>query len=219
MKILLTETQVLDFINKKIGFDLSDRISIITTANDLPEIFRYIDRKNLNFLLNHFGPAYLLRLDDGPYLIQNQGDSEKDYWVIADDDDTQLSESQLLKKLGVFELGFDLKFLLNNFFFEEPLNEEVEKENEYISPDKLTNIIQHYLETNLENYYGIKKFWVDYNEQLNGYDINVFFDKQLAIEMGLEMKKLRTRVLVSISQELNSFFKGTKFYFYEHYED
>lgn len=219
MKILLTETQVLDFINKKIGFDLSDRISIITTANDLPEIFRYIDRKNLNFLLNHFGPAYLLRLDDGPYLIQNQGDSEKDYWVIADDDDTQLSESQLLKKLGVFELGFDLKFLLNKFFVEESLNEQVEILGEDKSPDKLTNIIQHFLETNLENYYGIKKFWVDYNEQMNGYDINIFFDKQLAIEIGLGVNMLRRRALSSISQELNSMFQGLKFYFYDHYED
>jgi len=83
--------------------------------------------------------------------------------------------------------------------------------------DNLRDIIQSYLDKNIENYYAIKRFWVDYNDVHDSYDINIFFDRQIAVEMGGGINMLIRRAGSHISHELNEIFNGIKLKYYVHY--
>jgi hypothetical protein len=107
-----------------------------------------------------------------------------------------------------------MKYLITEGQFKQ-LKEQINNESE----DNMTNVIQFYLNMNLPNYYGIKRFWVDYNEQFDSYDINIFFDRQISIDMGGGINMLLRNAINSIGKELNSMFKGARFSLYQHFED
>ena len=146
------------------------------------------------------------------YLTQSQG---SDGWMIIDNGDHQLSELEFMKILGIEYLGLSMDNLLDEYFKEESINEQVTDEPE----DNMSQIIQSYLDMNIPNYYGIKRFWVDYNEQFDGYDVNIFFDRQVVMDMGGGSNMLLRNANFYLKEELNSVFNGAKFSLYQHFED
>ena len=85
--------------------------------------------------------------------------------------------------------------------------------------NNITEVIQLYLDNNLKDYYGIKKFWVDYDEQFDSYIVNIFFDRKIAIELGGKMNILIRRATNHIGNELTPMFQGIQLRFHQHFED
>ena len=79
---------------------------------------------------------------------------------------------------------------------------------------KELTVIQSYLDSN--EYECVKKISVDYNEELDTIDINIFWDK-LAAKNVFKFKRVRQESIIQIGKELNSYFKGYKFMLYNHY--
>lgn len=213
MKALITESQLKDIIKSHFGVDLTNKIHMVTNKWELPLEFEFVSPRALNTYLNRFGPMYVFEIGKRLYLGQNQG--REDGWMIVDTGDRVVSEFEFMKLLGIEPLGLTMDTLLDQYFDEKTLYEQVTDEPE----DNMTKIIQSYLDMNLPNYYGIKRFWVDYNEQFDSYDINIFFDRQMAIDMGGGINMLLRNAKYYISEELNTVFNGAKFSLYQHFED
>jgi hypothetical protein len=79
---------------------------------------------------------------------------------------------------------------------------------------KELTVIQSYLDSN--EYECVKKISVDYNEELDTIDINIFWDK-LDAKNVFKFKRVRQESIIQIGKELNSYFKGYKFMLYNHY--
>jgi len=79
---------------------------------------------------------------------------------------------------------------------------------------KELTVIQSYLDSN--EYECVKKISVDYNEELDTIDINIFWDK-LDAKNVFKFKRVRQESIIQIGKELNSYFKGYKFILYNHY--
>jgi hypothetical protein len=79
---------------------------------------------------------------------------------------------------------------------------------------KELTVIQSYLDSN--EYECVKKISVDYNEELDTVDINIFWDK-LDAKNVFKFKRVRQENIIQIGKELNSYFKGYKFILYNHY--
>jgi hypothetical protein len=79
---------------------------------------------------------------------------------------------------------------------------------------KELTVVQSYLDSNEYEY--VKKISVDYNEELDTIDINIFWDK-LAVKNVFKFKRVRQESIIQIGKELNSYFKGYKFMLYNHY--
>jgi hypothetical protein len=213
MKYLIKESQLKNIIKSNFGVDLTDKIHMVTSKWELPEEFDFfVSPRVLNQYLNKYGPMFVFEIGRKSYLTQSQG---SDGWMIIDNGDRQLSELEFMKILGIEYLGLSMDNLLDEYFKEKSINEQVTEEPE----DNMTKIIQSYLEMNLPNYYGIKRFWVDYNEQFDAYDINIFFDRQVVMDMGGGTNMLLRNAKYYINEELNSVFNGAKFSIYEHFED
>ena len=79
---------------------------------------------------------------------------------------------------------------------------------------KELTVIQSYLDSN--EYESVNKILVDYNEELDTIDINIFWDK-LDAKNVFKFKRVRQESIIQIGKELNSYFKGYKFMLYNHY--
>lgn len=79
---------------------------------------------------------------------------------------------------------------------------------------KELTVIQSYLDSNEYEY--VNKISVDYNEELDTIDINIFWDK-LSAKNVFKFKRVRQESIIQIGKELNSYFKGYKFMLYNHY--
>jgi hypothetical protein len=79
---------------------------------------------------------------------------------------------------------------------------------------KELTVVQSYLDSNEYEY--VKKISVDYNEELDTIDINIFWDK-LDAKNVFKFKRVRQESIIQIGKELNSYFKGYKFILYNHY--
>lgn len=79
---------------------------------------------------------------------------------------------------------------------------------------KELTVVQIYLDSN--EYECVKKISVDYNEELDTVDINIFWDK-LDAKNVFKFKRVRQESIIQIGKELNSYFKGYKFMLYNHY--
>jgi len=213
MKYLINESQLKNIIKSNFGVDLTNKIHMVTNKWELPFEFEHISPRTLNNYLNKFGPMYVFEIGKKLYLGQNQG--RENGWTIADTGDRIVTELEFMKMLGIEYLGLSMDNLLDEYFKEESINEQVTDEPE----DNMSKIIQSYLDMNLPNYYGIKRFWVDYNEQFDGYDVNIFFDRQVVMDMGGGSNMLLRNANFYLNEELNSVFNGAKFSLYQHFED
>ena len=115
MKKSLIESNISNFIKDKLGVDLSDRIHMVTNQYELPMVFdRVISSKVLNQYLNRYGPMYVFEGKKNTYLGQHR----KNEWFVVDKRDSQVSEFDVMKDLGIEMLGLSLNDLVSEYINE-----------------------------------------------------------------------------------------------------
>lgn len=118
MKYILTENQVKNLIKKKLGIDLTGKIFIVTNKWELPfEFDRVIPTRQLNHLLNRFGPMYVIEGKKRKYLVQPR-DNGYDGWGIGENIEYGISEPSIMRDLGIHPLGLQLDDLINAYIEE-----------------------------------------------------------------------------------------------------
>ena len=85
-----------------------------------------------------------------------------------------------------------------------------------ITENKLEKVIQKYLDRYEGQYRIMKRIWVDYNEMMDSYDINLFYDLEESKEEPLFELVLNNQTR-ELRDELDALF-GLKFRFYSHTE-
>ena len=116
MKILIAENKLKSLINKMIGYNLSDRIEMITSWLELSPKGQYLftdGREEFRWLLNNFGPMYLFHIDGNNYYAQPQ--KEYGVLVLSEKQNRKIDESDFLNILGIKHLGIGLDYIINNF--------------------------------------------------------------------------------------------------------
>jgi hypothetical protein len=115
MNVLITENKLKSFISKRLGIDLSNKIQMITSYNELPDKFKiFLRRVDINKYLNSGGPMFLFSTENDKYLYQNY----KYGSMIIDYRGTEINDSKLLELLGVSMLGIDIEELIKLYFEE-----------------------------------------------------------------------------------------------------
>jgi len=111
MKFLITESKLKDFIEKKFGVDLTNRIMKIENYDSLPEYFKSLyGPGHFKFYLNKYGPMYLISGNSENYLYQNQ-DYRK---FIVDGYDNVISYSEMIEDLGIpYGMGLSIDDLID----------------------------------------------------------------------------------------------------------
>jgi len=64
---------------------------------------------------------------------------------------------------------------------------------------------------------AVKRIGFDYDEMMDGYHVNIFFDRQFAIDNPKNFNKVKQKAVQEIGSTVTSYFPF-KFYFYLHYE-
>lgn len=85
-----------------------------------------------------------------------------------------------------------------------------------ITENRLEKVIQKYLDRYEGQYRIMKRIWVDYNEMMDSYDINLIYDLEESKEEPLFELVLNNQTR-ELRDELNDLF-GLKFRFYSHTE-
>lgn len=85
-----------------------------------------------------------------------------------------------------------------------------------ITENRLEKVIQKYLDRYEGQYSVMKRIWVDYNEMMDSYDINLIYDLEESKEEPL-FELLLNNQTRELRDELNDLF-GLKFRFYSHTE-
>lgn len=117
MKFIITENKIKDLITKEVGYDLSDRIEIITNWIELGPKGQYLfsdGREEFRWLLNNFGPMYLIHINGNNYYIQPQS-KEYGVLVLSEKQNRKIDEGDFLNILGIKHLGIGLDWIINNF--------------------------------------------------------------------------------------------------------
>jgi hypothetical protein len=118
MKILITENKFKNMVNKFIGYDLSDRIEMITNWIELgPKGRELFGRDDFRWLLNHYGPMYLFNINNEKYLVQYQGNGN-DILVLSYEKKQNINEREFLKIIGIDMLGIGLGKIIDEFIEE-----------------------------------------------------------------------------------------------------
>ena len=100
-----------------IGYDLSNRIEMITSWYDLDSSEKYAvfgDRKDVFVhYLNHYGPMYRFFTNKDNYLVQNQ---KGRLWFIADTSNGyEIDYYDFLQMLNLDMLGVSLRKIIDEF--------------------------------------------------------------------------------------------------------
>ncbi len=76
MKIIITESKLINLFKQRFGVDFSGRVKKITDHNDLPNKFKWFTKTMfdayLNFVPEQITPFYLIEADGKLYLYQNK---------------------------------------------------------------------------------------------------------------------------------------------------
>ena len=120
MKILIKEGVVKKMVNRVLGYDLSDKIEMVTNWIELGSRGQGMfsgGREEVRWLLNHFGPMYLFEIKDNSYLAQYQG--SEDGWIIwSNKTFRKLSEDEFLDAIGIGFMGVTLQQVMDEFIEE-----------------------------------------------------------------------------------------------------
>lgn len=125
MKILISESQsrvlllyerkekLKKFLINKLGIDLINSITQITSSYDVPIIFdEYIGSGMVNRYLNFWGPMYLFELDGYKFLYQDRNEFE---WFM-DEKGFEFVDDEVIEQLGIGEMGLKFSNIINMFF-------------------------------------------------------------------------------------------------------
>jgi hypothetical protein len=145
MKKCLIESNISNFIKDKLGIDLSDRIHMVTNQYELPMVFdRVISSKVLNQYLNRYGPMYVFEGKKNTYL----GQPRKNKWFVVDKRDSEVSELDVMKDLGIEMLGLSLNDLVSEY-----INETNKKNMNYVITESQLERLSQEIEL-ADSFYG-----------------------------------------------------------------
>jgi len=120
MRIIITESKLKGFIDNMVGYDLSDRIEMITSWVELSNGGRKVfngNRETFRFYLNHYGPFFMFEVGDkfrDNYYVQHQG-KENGWFISPEGYPEKMDEYDFLKKLGLDSLGIGLNKIINDY--------------------------------------------------------------------------------------------------------
>lgn len=120
MKILIKEGIIKKMVNRVLGYDLSDKIEMITSWEELPNSLKnnvFRDKGSFNSYLNNYGPMFCFYIDDVKFLVQNR---QREWTIYSDDDDYSLntSEDEFLDVIGIGFMGVTLQQVIDEFIEE-----------------------------------------------------------------------------------------------------
>jgi hypothetical protein len=145
MKKMLIESNISNFIKDKLGIDLSDRIHMVTNQYELPMEFDWIiSSKALNIYLNQYGPMYVFEGKKNTYL----GQPRKNKWFVVDKRDSEVSELDVMKDLGIEMLGLSLNDLVSEY-----INETNKKNMNYVITESQLERLSQEIEL-ADSFYG-----------------------------------------------------------------
>jgi hypothetical protein len=95
------------------------------------------------------------------------------------------------------------------------LREETEGDEKF---DKVESFVKKATKLiNTIKFPAVKRINFDYDEMMDGYHVNIFFDKQFAINNPKNFNKVKQNAIQEIGSTVTSYFPF-KFYFYVHYQ-
>lgn len=120
MKILLTESKLKEFIKNKFGVDLTDKIDLIQSFEDLPGYAKGdLPKSVFNHYLNKHGPMFGIKIGDKYFTIQRQRFEHGNFtYIIELPEDITTTEDELLELLGLDRLGVPLMDIIDIYFKE-----------------------------------------------------------------------------------------------------
>jgi hypothetical protein len=121
---------------------------------------------------------------------------------------------------GIYNMleGIGYSDNIRDFFYEsiDNCNHLNESEEEYEdNDDAIAKVIGNYLNRN--EYEGVNSIWVDYNVLFDTFDINVFVDKQFAVDLKSAWPSHWNRLRYEITDDVEAFFPDFKFSCYHHF--
>ena len=119
MKVIITESKLNNIINSTLGYNLSDKIDMISSFWDADITVRSMigGKERFNKLLNLWGPMYWIKTpNNGEWLAQQRENRE---WTIRSPYLEIIDESELLSYMGLNVFGIPLNTIINNFVIEE----------------------------------------------------------------------------------------------------
>ena len=118
MKIIITESKFKSMVTKMVGYDLSNRIEMVTSWENLTGTEKRIvfgDNKAVFFhYQNHYGPMFIFSNIHGHnYLVQNQ---EGQIWFIVNTSTGyEIDYYDFLGKLNLDSTGISLRKIIDEF--------------------------------------------------------------------------------------------------------
>jgi len=120
MRIIITENKLVNMVNNTLGYDLSDKIDMITNYWDADVLIRRMFENKTTFtkLLNNWGPMFWISTpDNGRWLAQQRKGRE---WFIfkggySPENANIIDEYQLLSYMGLGMFGVPLDTIIDNF--------------------------------------------------------------------------------------------------------
>ena len=117
MKIIITKNRLKELVEKILGYDLTENIEIITSWYELDSRGQRLftdGKEEFNWLLNHYGPMFLFKVNGNEYYVQPQG-KEYGTLVLSVAHNRKIDENDFLKILGLDILGISLNKLIDEF--------------------------------------------------------------------------------------------------------
>jgi hypothetical protein len=118
MRIIITESKFKSMVTKMVGYDLSHRIEMITSWENLTGTEKHNvfgDRRDVfNYYQNNYGPMFIFSNFKGHnYLVQNQ---KGQLWFIADTSNgREIDYYDFLQMLNLDMTGISLRKIIDEF--------------------------------------------------------------------------------------------------------
>lgn len=120
MKYAVDKNRLKEFIKKKLGVDLTGKVTMITSEYSIPHDIRrsyLLDDSDYKRILNQFGPMYYIIGNKSNFLVQPR---EKKNWVILKNNppESGMDQDIVLKDIGI-ELGISLGDIIEMYLPDE----------------------------------------------------------------------------------------------------
>lgn len=110
MRLIITESKLKSFLKDRIGIDLTDKITMVTSQYDLPMEFDHImTPTTVRSYLNTYGPMYVIETPKRTFLYQKQSGTP----TIVDTNDRLYSVNSLMKHLGIPPMGLSIEDIID----------------------------------------------------------------------------------------------------------
>lgn len=117
MKLVIKESKFKTLINNLVGYDLSDRIEMITNWEELDGSEKYVvfndNRELFRRYLNHYGPMFRFSTKKGDYLAQKQ--KGQSWLIVNTSNGREMDYYDFLKLLNIEMLGIGLSKIIDEF--------------------------------------------------------------------------------------------------------